>query len=190
MNPPPPFPFLHHTPSCISISHSWMPSPTDTRHHSSHSTLAPKTTPTHHPFIIQLRYSFQTKHRLCFSSDFVNGGHSFCFATVFFQRGFGTYICCWDLFWSFSSSCKMEKCMGNTILNGTVKRKIQSWRPVCDINFREDDENALLTIHLEVPLFHRLTWDSYVVRLIFHQGSRVCYHWFHWYGCAVCIPKL
>ncbi|KAJ4971214.1 hypothetical protein NE237_004313 [Protea cynaroides] len=30
-----------------------------------------------HPFIVQLRYSFQTKHRLYLVLDFVNGGHLF-----------------------------------------------------------------------------------------------------------------
>uniref|UniRef100_A0A803PS02 non-specific serine/threonine protein kinase n=1 Tax=Cannabis sativa TaxID=3483 RepID=A0A803PS02_CANSA len=48
-----------------------------------------------HPFIVQLRYSFQTKYKLYLVLDFVNGGH------LFFQlyhqglfRGSCTYICC------------------------------------------------------------------------------------------------
>ncbi|KAI4324540.1 hypothetical protein MLD38_030023 [Melastoma candidum] len=34
-------------------------------------------TKVHHPFIVQLRYSFQTKYRLYLVLDFINGGHLF-----------------------------------------------------------------------------------------------------------------
>ncbi|MBL1680396.1 hypothetical protein ELD14_28905, partial [Klebsiella pneumoniae] len=30
-----------------------------------------------HPFVVQLRYSFQTKYRLYLVLDFINGGHLF-----------------------------------------------------------------------------------------------------------------
>ncbi|KAJ6746869.1 SERINE/THREONINE-PROTEIN KINASE ATPK2/ATPK19 [Salix koriyanagi] len=49
-----------------------------------------------HPFIVQLKYSFQTKYRLYLVLDFINGGHLFfqLYKPWPFQGGSSTYICC------------------------------------------------------------------------------------------------
>ncbi|CAK9144446.1 unnamed protein product [Ilex paraguariensis] len=55
-----------------------------------------------HPFIVQLRYSFQTKYRLYLVLDFVNGGH------LFFQLyHHGLFRCCLFLGFAFVNSLDM-----------------------------------------------------------------------------------
>ena len=73
-------------------------------------------------------YSILTKHRLRLSSDFVNGGHLlFLFRNrALFREDLARTYAAEIFFLQFLIFMQMEKCMGNTIPNETVKRKIQS----------------------------------------------------------------